>query len=346
MTSPNVTQRNYPAVALTIIAMFVLIAGCDTGVCDANCLPDISGDFDVSIISHERSFPANLEVVFKVEAPGSGVVGDLDSSNFQIFDNETLQSQFESSSKINGQEGDFKTSVVLVLDLSGSITTTENLAPLKSASIAFLQSALAIGQTEVGVWWFDGEAALKELVEFTTDEATLTAAIDALDGSISTDASTNLYGAVEQSVGVIEARLDQIDDNVVSIGAIAIFTDGTDQASRSTASNALSAVNNADPKVNLYSIGLRGEIDEDFLKNVGKNGWGFAANINEITPEFTKIAEKIRDQANSIYQLDYCSPRRSGLNHTLKISVQVGSRSGTAELDYSAEGFSGGCTVD
>ena len=183
MTTKNVTQRrHFPAVALTMIALFVFISGCDTGSCGINCPVDLGGDINVSIISQERAFPANLTVLFKVESTGSQTVGHLDSSNFRIFDNELLQSQFESSSKIDGQQGDFKTSVVLVLDLSGSITTTENLAPLKSASKAFLISSLDIGQTEVGVWWFDGEAALKQLVDFTSDEATLTAAIDALDG--------------------------------------------------------------------------------------------------------------------------------------------------------------------
>jgi hypothetical protein len=286
-------------------------------------------------------------VLFKVESTSSSPVGRLDSTDFEIYDNDVRQSQFESSSRIDGQTGDFATSVVLVLDLSGSITNTENLAPLKSASKAFLESALAIDDktTEASVWWFDGDAALKQLVGFTSDSNELMSAIDSVDASISTDASTNLYGAIVQSVEVLENRLNQLDDQTASIGAIALFTDGTDQASRSTQSSALEAVSNADPKINMYSIWLRGEIDENFLKNVGKNGSVFASNINDITPQFRAIAERIRDQANSVYKLEYCSPRRSGLSHRLRIVVNADGRVAQDEITYSAEGFSGGCTL-
>lgn len=329
-----------------VLMLTVMISGCDTGACDTNCPTPINGDLSLSIISQERSFPANLSVLFKVESSGDVAVGLLDSSHFAIYDDDVLQSQFESASKIDGQEGDFKTSVVLVLDLSGSITSTENLAPLKSASKAFIDSALDIDQTEVSVWWFDGEAALKPLVDFTEDGAVLDAAIDDLDGSISSDASTNLYGAVVQSVDVLESRLSQLDDDIAAIGAIALFTDGTDQASRSSQESALSAVQNADPKISMYSIGLRGEIDETFLRSVGKSGSVFASNINDITPQFTEIARRIRDQANSVYTLEYCSPRRSGLSHTLRVVVNVDGLLAQDELTYSAEGFSGGCSLN
>ncbi|NND70869.1 MAG: VWA domain-containing protein [Rhodothermales bacterium] len=348
MTKKNVSRSTAFTLAIALTGLLGF-SSCDTGACSGNCPLDLSGDVTLSVISQERSFPANLSVLFKVESISSTPIGRLDSTDFEIFDNDVLQSQFESSSKIDGQRGDFATSVVLVLDLSGSITNTENLAPLKSASKAFLESALSIDDentTEASVWWFDGDAALKQLVGFTNDSSELMNAIDSVDASISTDASTNLYGAIVQSVEVLENRLNQIDDETAAIGAIAIFTDGTDQASRSTQSSALEAVSNADPKINMYSIGLRGEIDENFLKNVGKSGSVFASNINEITPQFRDIAERIRDQANSVYKLEYCSPRRSGLSHSLRIVVNAGGRVAQDEINYSAEGFSGGCTLD
>ncbi len=348
MTNKIISRLLSRASVILVVAIgTVQLVGCDLGECDpANCPQGLNSDISVTVISQDVSFPANISVLYKVIATDGSPIGRLDSTNFSIRDNGTPESQFESASKVIGQEGEFKTSVVLVLDLSGSITSSENLAPLKSASIAFLDTALEVDRTEVGIWWFDGEAALKQLVGFSEDDSLLTAAIQGLNADMSNDASTNLYGAIEQSVSVLENHLSQVDPDIASIGAIALFTDGTDQASRSTQSNALQAVNNADARINMYSIGLRGEIDENFLNSVGKDGTVFASNINDITPKFREIAERISDQANSVYELDYCSPRRSGSGHTLELTVRVGNRAGQATTTYSAEGFSGGCTVD
>ena len=333
------------AALFTLLACIFQFSGCDgLDNCDAGqCLTD--SDISVSVVSQTVSFPANVQILYRVVATDGELLGSLDSTNFLLRDNGTAASEFESSRSVIGQQGDFITNVLLVLDLSGSITSSENLTTLKSASKTFINT-VSSANTEIGIYWFDGEAALKQLVDFTDDADDLNAAIDSLDSSITVDPSTNLYGAVEQSVTVLENHLSQIDDDVATVGAIALFTDGTDQASRATEADALQKVQNADSKISMYSIGLRGEIDEGFLRSVGKDGSVFASDIDDVGQSFLEIAGFIGDQANSIYELDYCSPRRSGTSHTLELVVRVGNRTGSTTTTYSAEGFSAGCTAN
>lgn len=333
------------ATIFTLAVFVIQISGCDSldDCNDGTCFSD--SDISVSVVSQTVSFPANVKVLYKIVATDGQLIGSLDSTNFLLRDNGTAASQFESSSNVIGQKGDFETNVLLVLDLSGSITSSENLTTLKSASNSFINT-IAGANTNIGIYWFDGEAALKQLVDFTNDANALTAAIDSLDSSITVDPSTNLYGAVEQSVTILENHLGPADPDVATVGAIALFTDGTDQASRATESAALQKVQNADTRISMYSIGLRGEIDEGFLRSVGKDGSVFASDIDDVGQSFLDVATFIGDQANSIYELDYCSPRRSGTNHSLELVVRVGNRTGTATTTYSAEGFSAGCTAN
>ena len=99
-----------------------------------------------------------------------------------------------------------------------------------------------------------------------------------------------------------------------------VFTDGTDQANRVPASDALAAVDASD--IAIYSIGLRGEIDETFLSNIGRSGSAFADSSDALLGEFSGVGDQIEAMANSFYVLAYCSPRRGGFNElTIRVTV-------------------------
>jgi hypothetical protein len=143
---------------------------------------------------------------------------------------------------------------------------------------------------------------------------------------------------------VVERRLqDGAVGGVIQTGALVIFTDGTDQANRVPAATALAAV--ASTGIALYSIGLRGEIDEGFLTQIGRSGSAFADNSAALLSEFTGVGDQIEAMANSFYVLAYCSPRRAGVSNTLTIRVQQGERQAEATTNYAAVNFTGGCAI-
>jgi hypothetical protein len=151
-----------------------------------------------------------------------------------------------------------------------------------------------------------------------------------------------LNGAVVLGIDLVENRLNSgSPSGAIQTGALVVFTDGTDQASRVTSVAALTAVQATD--IGVYSIGLRGEIDELFLSRIGRSGSAFADNAAALLEQFTGVGAQIEALANSVYVLAYCSPRRAGVENDLTIRVTAAGRRGEATTVYPAVNFTGGC---
>lgn len=298
----------------------------------------------IEILDTATEPPAKVLVTFQVTTEAGDPVPNLPVDAFEILDNGQSDSGFESSKAFQPKPGRFQSSVALLLDMSGSITGSEALPLLKEAAGAFVEKALDASGVAVGVWWFDGGADLVQLMDFTDDEAAITAAIDGLTEDVTRDNSTNLNGAIQQGVDLVDQRMqDGAASGIAQAGALVIFTDGTDQANRVPASAALTAVEES--SIAFYSIGLRGEIDEAFLSTIGKSGSAFADNSESLLAEFSGIGGQIEALANSFYVLAYCSPRRAGVSNQLTIRVDLEGRQAAATTTYPAVNFTGGCTI-
>ena len=298
----------------------------------------------IEILDTQTEPPAKVSVTFQVTTEDGQPVPNLPVSAFELFDNGVSDSGFESSKAFQPKPGRFQTSVALLLDMSGSITGSSAFPLLKTAAKAFVDKAFEASGVVVGGWWFDGGSDIVRLVDFSNDAAALKAAIDGLTAAVTRDNSTNLNGAVQLGVGVVEQRMQNgAQSGVTQAGALVIFTDGTDQASRVPASAALSAVTATE--IAVYTIGLRGEIDENFLTRIGRSGSAFADNSSALLAQFTGVGGQIEAMANSFYVLAYCSPRRAGASNTLTIRVTLGPRQAQAATTYPATNFTGGCTI-
>jgi len=298
----------------------------------------------IEILETRTEPPANVTVTFYVSRTNGYPVPGLPVDAFELLDDGMSDSQFEASKAFQPKPGRFQASVALLLDMSGSITGSEALPALKEASSAFVDKALEAQGVVVGVWWFDGGADIVQLVDFTNDAETLKAAIEGLTEEITRDASTNLNGAIRDGVALVEERMaDGAGSGIAQSGALVVFTDGTDQARRVSSSDALSAVEGTN--ISVYSIGLRGEIDEGFLNSVGSSGSAFADDRDALLEEFSGVGGLIGQMANSYYVLAYCSPRRDGVEHELTIRVTHGGQRAEATTSYPAVNFTGGCKL-
>jgi hypothetical protein len=125
---------------------------------------------------------------------------------------------------------------------------------------------------------------------------------------------------------------------------VVVFTDGTDQASRYTETAALQKVNDANPNISFFTIGLGGEIDTEVLGAIGKTFSVFAGNKEELETNFNEISLRVSEQANSFYLFEYCTPKRDGSGeNNLAIQVKDGSRQGSVQTKFDTKGFTGGC---
>ncbi len=338
--------------------LLILTIGCGGGgdeepvgdcYCDFTYWSDPAGSLNITYEKQTIKKPANVSVLFKVETRSGTPLPGLVAGNFKLYEDDALISEYESQQAVIPKPGQFKSRTMLLLDLSGSILNSDSLSNLKLAAKSFIAAVLPdlgtenYGAIDMAVFWFDGAADIRQLVGFTTDKNQLTAGIDSISDKISSDVSTNLYGAVILGIDRIKKTLES-SQQYVSVGSIVIFTDGTDQAARKKKEEAVSAVNNAGKNISIYSIGLGGEIDESVLKAIGKNGFVFAQNLEDLVPKFQEIATKIKNDVNSHYLLEYCSPKRKG-SHTLKIVTTSDNLTGTLKTCFCATGFEGGCKV-
>ncbi|MEX2466258.1 MAG: VWA domain-containing protein [Gemmatimonadota bacterium] len=298
----------------------------------------------IEILDTTTEAPAKVLVTFQIATEDGEPVPNLPVSAFELLDNGQSDSNLESSKAFQPKPGRFQTSVALLLDMSGSITGSDALSSLKTAAVAFVDKSLEASGVAVGVWWFDGGADLVQLTEFTDDAVELKTAINELTEDVTRDNSTNLNGAIQQGIGIVEQRMqDGAAGGVTQAGALVVFTDGTDQANRVLASTALSAVEGS--SVATYSIGLRGEIDETFLSRIGRSGSAFADNSESLLDQFSGIGGQLAAMANSVYVLAYCSPRRGGVSNDLTIRLRFEGREAEATTTYPAVNFAGGCTI-
>ncbi len=306
----------------------VLLGGCaprDLDLIEAGTTPD-------------GAIVVNFSATCEDGTPATGMT----SGDFEIHEDGELVSTYESQQTILNPEMAYELSSLLLLDLSGSILESGNLSALQDAAEVYVDRLGA--DIPTAIYGFDGREEIIQVVDFTTDTDVLQGGIDGLSGFCEADdcdSSTNLNGAILAGIELLDDRTDTA--LLISASSLVVFTDGTDRATRATDSEAIAAVNGTSH--NVFSVGLGGEIDEDFLTSIGKDGQAFAQDTAEINEAFSEIANAVVAQASSYYTLVYCSPARSG-EHTVAITGTWEGQTGSLSYQFDAEGFDGSCDAD
>jgi len=318
-----------------------------------SCLGFGDNDLLLSIQEEFTDLPSKVSILFKVTDVQGNPISGLTASQFTIYEQgrnddcfNTISSS-ESFARISPNSQVFKNNTLLVLDLSNSVLQS-SLEELKLASTSFVNNVMPSPETDsfkMAIYWFDGEDILHLLNPLTTSITELTAAIDGIDENISNDPSTDLYGAVIKSTNIAEELIQETNQNeVISAASVVLFTDGTDQASRFTEQSALNAVNNANPNISFFTIGLGAEIDTEILSEIGKTASVVASNTAELEATFNQISARVSEQANSFYLFEYCTPKRDGSGeNNLVIQLTNGALQGAVQTKFDATDFTGGC---
>lgn len=299
------------------------------------------------------TLPAKVSIFFKVETDTGQPVAGLTEENFTIYekgkndDQEKIISKDEALRQFSSRKQVFSYNTLLVLDLSGSVSNNY-LAELKEASVKFIDAVMSDEDNsglQMKIAWFDGDDELHSLQELTDDKADLIQSINDISMDISNDNSTDLYGAVIEATTEANQIL-QSNADVMTAASVVIFTDGSDQAARHNKEEAFNVVNNADPILSFYTIGLGSEIDAEVLTKIGKNAHAFAEDTDGLVETFEEIARQIYDEANSFYLFEYCSPKRDGAGVSdLRLEVMHEGERGTKMTTFDATGFKGGCNL-
>lgn len=318
-----------------------------------DCLDLGENDLVLSIQDQYTTAPGKVSIFFKVSDTEGNPVSGLDADQFTIYEQGRNDECFntisdsESNARISPNSQIFSNNTILVLDLSASVLGT-SLEELKTASVSFINNVMPATTQEsykMAIYWFNGENKLHELNQLTASKDELLSSVESITKDISNDPSTDLYGAVIKSSEIASNLLaDSTKGDKIGAASVVIFTDGTDQASRYTESDAQKRVDNADPNISFFTIGLGEEIDTQVLTNLGKTSSVFANNKDELEKTFNDISDLVSERANSFYLFEYCSPKRDGSgDNNLAIQVTNGSRQGAVQTKFNATGFTGGC---
>lgn len=331
----------------TLIVLFLLTA-CKK---EETPRPEPVPNYNITILDQYTTLPAKVSMFLQIEDKNGNPVSDLVDSDFAIYekgindDSEKLISTNVAERQIAPKGGLFSYNTLLILDLSGG-DLNDNLQAIKEASKKFIDQIMPSDEGDganMAIYWFDGEDILHQLAPLTNKRTDLKVAIEGINSQISSDNSTDLYGAVLKSTEAAQMILAN-NDSLLTSASIVLFTDGTDQAARYTRDAALSAVQAAKDQIAYYAIGLGNEIDRDVLEAIGLKSSTFASSTEQLNQRFEEIAGAVFNQANSFYLFEYCSPKRNGTND-LRVEVKKGTKKGAVTTSFDAIGFKGGCEL-
>jgi hypothetical protein len=94
--------------------------------------------------------------------------------------------------------------------------------------------------------------------------------------------------------------------------------------------------------MDVYAIGVGGEIDADELAALGRNGFVRAESGERLQAAFEEVARKIEGYSKRFYLLSYCTPARAG-EHEVTIVARSGDAEGELSYRFVADGFAAGC---
>jgi VWFA-related protein len=281
--------------------------------------------------------PSNVALYFSVETRDGAPVPGLSAESFKIYEDDRLISTFESKQTILNPEVSVVHYIVLLLDLSGSITESGSLPSLIAAAESFAEKVTR--SHKVAVYGFDGGSRLIPVVKFTTRSAEIKSGLKRLVHRKVKDPSTNLNGAIVESTKILELQMNKASQPL-RFGTMVVFTDGTDRAHRVTEDSMFDILEESN--MNVFVIGLGGEIDAGQLAKLGQAGFVKANEMAAIGSAFDKVAAQIEAAGRKFYLLSYCSPSRAG-THSLKVEVEAASKSGSLEHQFDANGFGPKC---
>lgn len=238
--------------------------------------------------------------------------------------------------------------VTVVVDVSNSLTESEDLPALVTELRTLVSSLEAKpGDPEVYISVFVFGFRVAEYVPFTRDLQAVDTALEALANDpapvvelASGGQSTALFNATAE--GIRETtRIRELRDavtwgGVLTTGTVVVVTDGID-----TSNADLDTSQIADTTNQVISIGVSGEINDQQLSAIGRDGSFLAPEPADWTTAFAAVAQRVAEYPLRSYLLAYCSSASEGAPD-VEVSVAGPNLTSVtaAECTFNAELFS------
>jgi len=309
--------------AVSIVAL-LLVTGC-TGL-------------NLNMVDSAYQRPSNVAVYFTVDTNTGDPVAGLTAEDFQIYEDGTIVSVAESPQTIINPELAAEHYTLLLIDMSGSVSESDQVPLIESAAQEF--TTRLEDHQRVGVYAFDGSEEIHRITPFTRSGGAASAGVGRVSRFNARDPSTNLHGAVVAGIGELDSALER-SRAPLRFGTVVVFTDGTDRAARISSAEMRDAIDES--PYDFFAIGVGDEIDEGVLGDVGREGYVMVADRTAIRAAFVEISRRIVAMTQRYYLLSYCSPARAG-THTVTVeAVTEDHGSGSLSYEFDATDFGPDC---
>jgi hypothetical protein len=281
--------------------------------------------------------PSNVAMFFAVNDGDGEPVADLLASDFNIYEDGRIVSRDESRQTIVNPEIAAVHYTLLLVDMSASVTESDQLGRIVQASQEFVTRVEPYQKT--AVYAFDGSPTLYEVAPFSDSEQRTEQGLGKLAQFQSRDPSTNLNGAIVLALDKLKQSLKQAKVPL-HFGTLVVFTDGTDRAARVPVQQTLDSIGASEDSV--FAIGVGNEIDDATLSRIGKDGYIRVENSTALSDAFKQIGDRIVRYTRRYYLLSYCSPARAG-THSVTVEAVTKKAKGQVSYDFDAAGFGPDC---
>ncbi|WP_165068560.1 vWA domain-containing protein [Paludisphaera rhizosphaerae] len=279
----------FPIGGILFLVLF-LVAATSVRAQDAPA-PPASDDLSVVVTGASQDDFPKIGVQFELRKPDGTFVRDATKDEFRVTEEGQERPILDFQAPLTKEN--VPTTIVLVVDRSGSMNEEAKLASLKGAVARFLEK---IPQgSKIAVIAFSSQVEL--IRPFTTDRVKVGKAVDELFA----DGPTRFYDAVAMALKLLE---DQTGRRV-----IVALTDGLDTSSSTPLEDDVASGQQLGLPIYTLGFGNEREIDVNGLKQLaaGTRGEYYPARRAE---ELRKVYEAIAERLGAGYSLTYQSDRR------------------------------------
>ena len=278
--------------------------------------PPTRKDAVVTVRQTDKDHFPDITIEFEVKSATGEPILDAAREEFRVreFDAPVVISKFQSpiSREIR------PTTVVLVLDHSGSMQQDDRIGGLKRAVTAFLKNQPA--GSRVAVIAFASRVEL--ICPFTDDVEKVQAAVSELEP----EGETHFYDAVAEAVKLLSEETGR--------RAILAMTDGEDNLSRhADLRSAIKAAQRAGLPVHTLGLGSEGEVATAKLQELATKtrGQAFTARqANGLSAIFEEIAKNLGQTYSLTYRTDH--PIQDGTLRPIEVDYSQAATSGKAAV--------------
>jgi len=251
-------------------------------------------------------FPQVTLYVSVTDASGNPL--PVDPSQIQVMENGKAM-QLEQVSGA-GEIGPLTT--LLVIDISGSMNSSNKITAAKSAAGAYIDQMRTGDQA--GILSFNTKVNVNQVL--TTDHSALKQALYTLVPQ----GNTAMYDALGQA--------EQVLQNVSGRKAIIVLTDGIDNASKTNADGVIQGIGSGGLSISTIGFGNPDQssgvsgLDEAALRSLAERAGGVYGYAND-PGVLTSLYQHLGQTLQSEYKITYTSPLtlRDGQNRTLTVSL-------------------------